>query len=123
MPASGLKRSDVAKAYAAIRKWFRANVDKALRPGSDYEIGSLQLISHLPVASKLDHLEQSAVFREVLGGYLEWGFQQNDGRIKMGDYAKQGLQAAGRSFFFSTEENEKLKRSKLWPLLSPQFKR
>lgn len=106
----------LADSYSAIREWYQANVSKADALG-DYGRDSAKLIRFLPPATSLNDVEQRAVLREVIVGYLEWGYHQNNAQFKMAAYAHAALEAHGRSYSLTPAENETLKTSELYPYL------
>ena len=128
----------LADAYLAIRTWYQANVSTADRRGDDYGRASAKLIRFLPPATKLSETEQRAVLREIILGYLEWGFHQSDSLCKMGAYAYSAFGGYKHSSFpnipseneillaqpwrLNAAENECLATSELFPYLSPAHK-
>ena len=109
----------IADAYSAIRTWYQNHVSDVVRRDDDYGRRSAQLIRHLLPASQLSDLEQRAVLREVVCALLQWGYDESDGKFKMGAYADAALETAGRPYYLSTQEREQLKTSRLSPYLSP----
>jgi hypothetical protein len=112
------KGISVADAYSAIRAWYKSNVSKADARGGDYGRDSAKLIRFLPPTSALNDLEQRAILREVILGYLEWGYHQSDAQYKMAAYAHAAFEARGSSYSLSSAEKESLNTSQLWPYLS-----
>jgi hypothetical protein len=112
----------LSDAYTAIRDWYQKHSDvehHSERPcEADYLRGPVSLIKALPPAKKLTDIEKIAVLREILFGYLEWGFHKSDGKFKMAAYAV-GIS----SYSFTDKEKAQLKKSVLWPYLSPNAKR
>jgi hypothetical protein len=117
------KGISVADAYTAIRRWYQSNVTVTEARGDDYGRDSAKLIRVLPPASTLSDVEQRAVLREVIVGYLEWGYHQSDDQYKMAAYAHAAFDTSGTSYSLSPAENESLKASQLWPYFSPHVKR
>lgn len=56
---------------------------------------SVALIDRLHEGSDLTQLELRAVLGEVIYGYLEWAYHENDGDFKMAAYAHAALEQAG----------------------------
>jgi hypothetical protein len=84
-------------AYAAIRSWYQANVD---RFASDPERGhfparSKAYIESLPSPSEAAPSVIRQVLRHVIAGDLEWGYHESDGQFKMAAYAHAAFDAAG----------------------------
>ena len=107
------KGISLADAYSAIRTWYRANVSKADEFGNDYGSNSAKLIRFLPPTPELNEVEQRAILREVILGYLEWGYHQSDAQYKMAAYAHAALEPYGGLYGFTPDENDGLKSSLL----------
>jgi hypothetical protein len=117
------KRISVADAYSAIRNWYTNNTSKIDTRADDYGRGSASLIKILPPAHVLNDLEQRAILREVIRGYLEWGYHESDNQYKMSAYAHAAFKVHGSSYNLTQAEDEILKGSHLWGYLSPHFKK
>jgi hypothetical protein len=105
------------EAYSAIRTWYQHNIDTPLTVGDTYRQASAGLVRALPQPSAISDLEIIAVFREVIAGRLEWGYQGSDGRYTMGAFARAGLETHGRSYSLTAEEEQSLHTSVLWPFI------
>jgi hypothetical protein len=105
---------DELEAYNRIRTWYQANLQLLEGRADDYAIKSARLIRALPSTEKVTRAEIQAVFMHVITMYLEWGFGQSDGNLKMNEYVKM---AVGPNFYLSDEQIEELKTSRLWPFL------
>jgi hypothetical protein len=113
----------VADAYTAIRHWYQSNVSNVPDDNPDYARGATSLIQFLPPASTLSDVEQRAVLREIILGYLEWAYRESNGQYKMAAYAHEAFQVHGGSYLLTQEDNESLKASQLYPYLSNHVKR
>ena len=113
----------VADAYSAIRVWYQNNVARVDAYADDYGRRSSALVRALPATSTLSDVELRAVLREVLGGYLEWGYHESDGKYKMAAYAHAALEMSGIDPSLTPQEIEHLKTSDLWCHISPHFER
>lgn len=109
-------------AYDAIRSWYSTRVARWMEtytggfagppPTFTHTVG---LIRALPSSAQVSDLECRAVFAEVINGFLEFGSQETDGRLKMAEYAKAALETAGVADTLTSEEREELRVSPLWP--------
>ncbi|MFL6726006.1 MAG: hypothetical protein ACJ8FS_05780 [Sphingomicrobium sp.] len=104
-------------AYAAIRAWYQANVDRIPEQNSDYHDRSVRLVRSLPPTNALTDLEKRAIFREVISGLLEWAYVQTDGRHQMHEYVRL---AVGDHWRVEKSEEHRLAKSRLWPYLNRQ---
>ena len=84
-------------AYAAIRAWYQADVDRCasdpqLRP---HALASKGYVESLPPPEQATQAEIEDTLRRVLSGDLEWGYHKSDGHFKMAAYAHAGFESAG----------------------------
>lgn len=84
-------------AYAAIRTWYQANVDRlAADPDrGTYPAAAKSFVASMPAAHVATRDEMVDTFRRVIAGDLEWAFHETDGRYKMAAYAWAACDAAG----------------------------
>jgi hypothetical protein len=108
--------ASIREAYAAIRSWYQQNTDKPIDNGDAYRLASAPLVRALPVVSALSDVEIVAVFREVIAGRLEWAYGA-EGGAKIVARARAALEAAGRSYTLTPEEEAQLGASVLWPFI------
>lgn len=88
-------------AYAAIRTWYQANVDRyAMNPQRGrYAAESRAYIESCPTPDQATLDDIKKTLRQVLAGGLEWGYHESDGRFKMAAYAQAAFKAAGEDPF------------------------
>ena len=109
----------IAQAYSKIRDWYKENVFRVASRGDEYGRNSAALISALPTPRETTELEQRAIFREVMTGLLEWAYTESDSEFQMADYVRGATQAAGVDWRLTEDEERELRRTPLWPLLTP----
>ena len=106
---------NLTEAYTIIRNWYKANLSKIEnRQNEEYFQKSKRLIEFLPDAASLSDLEMRVMLGEVIYGYLEWGYHESDGNLKMSEYAKAAFETLGISYQLSDEEKERFRSSPLW---------
>ena len=103
-----------ALAYARIRDWYRANIDKIEVRGDAYAEKAAKFIRALPPVESATPVEMQAVFMHVMTMYLEWGYGETDGFYKMSEYVRMTV---GSDFYLSDEQIGELRKSRLWPYL------
>ena len=88
-------------AYAAIRTWYQANVDRyAMDPQRGrYAAESKSYIESLPAPDQATLDDIKTTLHHVLADGLEWGYHESDGRFKMAAYAQAAFEAAGTNPF------------------------
>ena len=119
----GLNRDDrlpegisMREAYSAVRSWYKQNCAELANRDDSYARGAEALIAALPSESLVTDLEIRAVFGQVIGGFLEWGYHQCDGSYKMAAYALAALEESGyKTWLLNQTDMEDLKGSRLWP--------
>jgi len=84
-------------AYAAIRAWYRANID---RLAADPDRGAIakaamDYIASMPAPDSATPDQLADACRRVISGNLEFAYHDSDGRYKMAAYAFAALDAAG----------------------------
>lgn len=110
------------EAYSAVRSWYIQNCTDLANRDDSYASQSESLIKALPSESSATDLEIQAVFGQVIGGLLEWGYHEDDGSYKMAAYAFAALKASGyETWLLNQADKEDLKGSPLWPYLSHIF--
>ena len=118
----GLNRDDrlpegisMREAYSAVRSWYKQNCADLANRDDSYGRKSEALITALPSESSATDIEIRAVFGQVIGGLLEWGYHQDDGSYKMAAYALAALEEAGYKTWLLKSDIGALKGSRLWP--------
>jgi hypothetical protein len=88
-------------AYAAIRTWYQANVDRyaADEHAGAYAAAAKQYVNTLPPATSASEDEMRDCLRRVIAADLEWGYHCSDGSYKMAAYAHAAFEAAGEDPF------------------------
>ena len=76
------------------------------------------MIRNLPHPDEATEIEMIAIMREVIVNLLEWAYGSSDGNYKMYTYAKAALETLNRSYSLSDEEEEELKKSKLYSYIA-----
>jgi hypothetical protein len=84
-------------AYAAIRSWYQANIDRlAADPNRGvYPKAATPYVRAMPARELVTDDEILDTFRRVLAGSLEFGYHASDGSYKMAAYALAASKAAG----------------------------
>ena len=98
--------------YIAVRDYYQSNKDNFT------DERSRTLINSLPKPDDITDLEIRAIMIEVACGYLENGYHKDDGKYKMGAYAKAILEEMGGINELTQEEKEKIKNSPIGCFLS-----
>ena len=88
-------------AYAAIRTWYQANVDRYAMDlqKAQHVVASKSYVESLPMPDQATPDDIKNTLRQVLVGDLEWGYHESDGRFKMAAYAQAAFEAAGADPF------------------------
>lgn len=83
-------------AYAAVRAWYQANVDRLATEGQhgSYPAAAKAYVESLPAPDDASESVMRDCLREVLSGELEFGYHDSDGKYKMAAYAHAAFDAA-----------------------------
>ena len=88
-------------AYAAVRAWYQANVDRLAAEGQrgPYPAAAKAYVESLPAPDDASESVMRNCLREVLCGELEFGYHDSDGKYKMAAYAHAAFDAVGKDPF------------------------
>ncbi len=91
----------VKDAYAAVRAWYQANVNRLIAEGQrgSYPAAAKAYIESLPAPDSASESAMRNCLRQVLVGELEFGYHDSDGKFKMAAYAQAAFDAAGEDPF------------------------
>ncbi len=124
-------------AYTKIRQWYKINTPLLTHDSSGilqtggsvtqrnyakHAKAALDLVNSLPSESGLSEIEIRAILSEVISGKLEWAYHESDGDFKMAAYAHAALKKANQPLFLPKEVKVELKKSLLYPYLSPHLR-
>jgi hypothetical protein len=84
-------------AYAAVRTWLQANVDRfAQDPQRGTNASETKpYIESLPPPEDATETEMQDALRRIIHSDLEWAYHEDDGSFKMAAYAWGAFDAAG----------------------------
>ena len=125
------------EAYTKIKQWYKINTPLLTQDSSGilhtgglvtqrnyskYANAALDLVNSLPDENGLSEVEIRAILSEVISGKLEWAYHESDGDFKMAAYAHAALKKANKPLFLPKEVKVELKKSLLYPYLSPHLR-